>query len=108
MIKSKLNNLNVACKRLLFSNTYITYHPRFIPKGVAEASQIFLRDAQVLPKLLIYEEYCRRDRWQFSNKAAYLAYFTFRLFCFFCISLCTTCNKLLSVIINLFITTESF
>jgi hypothetical protein len=25
---------------------------RFIPEGVAEASQIFLRDAHVLPKLL--------------------------------------------------------
>jgi hypothetical protein len=29
-----------------------TYHPRFIPKGVAEASQIFLRDAHVLPNRL--------------------------------------------------------
>jgi hypothetical protein len=29
-----------------------TYHSRFIPKGVAEASQILLRDAHVLPKLL--------------------------------------------------------
>jgi hypothetical protein len=39
------------------------YHSRFIPEGVADASQIFLRDAQVLLKLLSYEEYCRRDRW---------------------------------------------
>jgi hypothetical protein len=43
-------------------NTYIhTYHSRFIPEGVAEVSQIFLRD--VLPKLVSYEEHCRRDRW---------------------------------------------
>jgi hypothetical protein len=32
-------------------------HTCFIPKGVAEASQIFLRDAHVLLKLLSYEEY---------------------------------------------------
>jgi hypothetical protein len=32
-----------------------TYHSRFIPKGVAEASQIFFRDAHVLPKLFSYE-----------------------------------------------------
>jgi hypothetical protein len=31
------------------------YHSRFIPEGVAEASQIFLRDAHVLPKLFGYE-----------------------------------------------------
>jgi hypothetical protein len=29
-----------------------TYHSRFIPKGVAEASQIFLQDTHVLPKLV--------------------------------------------------------
>jgi hypothetical protein len=40
-----------------------TYHSRFIPAGVAEVSQIFLRDTHVLPKLVSYEEYCRRDRW---------------------------------------------
>jgi hypothetical protein len=28
-----------------------TYHLRFIPEGVVKASQIFLRDAHVLPKL---------------------------------------------------------
>jgi hypothetical protein len=28
-----------------------TYHSRFIPEGVVEVSQIFLRDTQVLPKL---------------------------------------------------------
>jgi hypothetical protein len=33
-------------------HTYIhTYHSRLIPEGVAEASQIFLRDAHVLQKL---------------------------------------------------------
>jgi hypothetical protein len=45
-------------------HTYInTYHSRFILEGVAEASQIFLRDAHVLPKLVSYEIYCRRDKW---------------------------------------------
>jgi hypothetical protein len=28
-----------------------TYHSRFIPEGVAEVSQIFLRDTHILPKL---------------------------------------------------------
>jgi hypothetical protein len=28
-----------------------TYHSHFIPEGVAEVSQIFLRDTHVLPKL---------------------------------------------------------
>jgi hypothetical protein len=32
-----------------------TFHSRLIPKGVAEVSQIFLRDAHVLPKLLRYD-----------------------------------------------------
>jgi hypothetical protein len=32
-----------------------TYHSRFIPVGVTEASQIFLRDALVLPKLFSYD-----------------------------------------------------
>jgi hypothetical protein len=40
-----------------------TYHSRFIPEGVAEASQILFPDAYVLPKLLSCEEYYRRDRW---------------------------------------------
>jgi hypothetical protein len=48
----------------LLENTYIhTYHSSFIPEGVAEVSQIFLRDTHVLPKLVSYEEHCRRDRW---------------------------------------------
>jgi hypothetical protein len=43
-------------------NYYIhTYHSRFIPEGVAEVSQIFLRNTHVLPKLVSYEQYCRRD-----------------------------------------------
>jgi hypothetical protein len=33
-----------------------TYHSRFIPKGVAEVSQTFLRDIHVLPKLVSYED----------------------------------------------------
>jgi hypothetical protein len=37
--------------------TYMhSYHSRFIPQGVAEASRIFLRDAHFLPKLIYYEE----------------------------------------------------
>jgi hypothetical protein len=40
-----------------------TYHSRFIPEGIAEVSRIFLRDTHVLPKLVSYEERCRRDRW---------------------------------------------
>jgi hypothetical protein len=40
-----------------------TYHSRFIPEGVAELSQIFLRDTHVLLKLVSYEEHSRRDRW---------------------------------------------
>jgi hypothetical protein len=31
-----------------------TYHTRFIPEGVAEVSQIFLRDTHVLSKLVSY------------------------------------------------------
>jgi hypothetical protein len=40
-----------------------SYHSRFIPEGVVKASLIFLPDAQDVPKLLSYEEYCRRHRW---------------------------------------------
>jgi hypothetical protein len=57
-------------KRLRFawlerwSGFYIdTYHSRFIPEGVAEVSQIFLRDTHVLLKLVSYEEHCGHDRW---------------------------------------------
>jgi hypothetical protein len=38
-----------------------TYIP--LTLGVAEVSKIFLRDTHVLPKLVSYEEHCRRDRW---------------------------------------------
>jgi hypothetical protein len=41
---------------LLIYNT--CYHSRFIPEGVAEVSQISLRDTHVLPKLISYEEHC--------------------------------------------------
>jgi hypothetical protein len=57
--------------------TYVhTYHSRFIPEMVAEASQIFFQDAHVLPKLLSYEEYCRRDRWLANRRLieVYLRY----------------------------------
>jgi hypothetical protein len=40
-----------ACKKTQDKNIHI-YHSRFIPEGVAEASQIFLRDAYVLPKAM--------------------------------------------------------
>jgi hypothetical protein len=51
-----------------------TYNSRFIPEGVAEASQIFLGCAYVLPKRLSYEEYCRCDSWQAHRRliAVYL------------------------------------
>jgi hypothetical protein len=40
---------------MVYNYTYIhTYHSRFIPEGVAEASQIFLLDAHVLPKFLAF------------------------------------------------------
>jgi hypothetical protein len=36
--------------------TYIhTYHSRFIPEGVAEVTQILLRDTHVLPKLVSFQ-----------------------------------------------------
>jgi hypothetical protein len=40
-------------------NSIHTYHSRFISEEVAEASQIFLRDAHVLPKLCtkLYNHY---------------------------------------------------
>jgi hypothetical protein len=34
-----------------------------MPEWVAEASPIFLRGAHVVPKLISYEVYRRRDRW---------------------------------------------
>jgi hypothetical protein len=39
-------------------HTYIhIYHSHFIPEGVAEVSQMYFRDAQVLPNLHSYEGY---------------------------------------------------
>jgi hypothetical protein len=43
------------------NNTYIYIPLTLYPRMGAEASQVILRDAQVLPILLSYEEYCRRD-----------------------------------------------
>jgi hypothetical protein len=47
-----------VCERLeyLYSFNVHTYRSRLIPEEVAEASQIFPRDAHVLPKLLSYED----------------------------------------------------
>jgi hypothetical protein len=77
MIKVKeslMTSHRVLYRALLRSNIalhrfYITikpvyiYQSRFIPEGVAEVSQIFLRDTHVLPKLVSYEKHCGRDRW---------------------------------------------
>jgi hypothetical protein len=48
---------------VLIYRIFIFLHSRFILEGVADVSQIFLRDAHVLPKLLSYEEHYGRDRW---------------------------------------------
>jgi hypothetical protein len=53
----------IPCRAMSADIKIHTYHSRFIPEGVAEASQTFLRDVHVLPKLLSYEVHCRRDRW---------------------------------------------
>jgi hypothetical protein len=46
-----------------FLNLYIhTYHSHFIYECVAQASRMFQPDVHVLPKLLSYEEYCRREK----------------------------------------------
>jgi hypothetical protein len=42
------------------SFTTFIFHSSVITKRVAEASQISLQDANVLQKILSYEEYCRR------------------------------------------------
>jgi hypothetical protein len=51
----------------------LTFYPR---RGIAEASQILLRDAHVLQKLLSCEKYCRRDKWQAHRRliAVYVSY----------------------------------
>jgi hypothetical protein len=45
--------MTVNINFVIFSITHNIHHSRFIPEGVAEASQIFLRDAHVLPKLVM-------------------------------------------------------
>jgi hypothetical protein len=51
------------CTYISFSETYNkAYHSRFNPEGVAEASQIFLRDTHVLPILVSYEKHCKRGK----------------------------------------------
>jgi hypothetical protein len=60
----KINRYYELTNERIRTNTYIhTYHSRFIPRGVTEVSQIFLRDTHFLSKLVSYEEHCRRDRW---------------------------------------------
>jgi hypothetical protein len=53
----------LVCIRILHTYIQLTLTSPHIPKEGAEVSQIFLREAQVLPKLCSYEEYCRRDKW---------------------------------------------
>jgi hypothetical protein len=57
------------------NNHIHTYIPlTLIPEGVAEVSQIFLRDTCVLPILVSYKEHCRRDTCQAHRRliAVYL------------------------------------
>jgi hypothetical protein len=35
------------------------YHSRFVPEGLAKASQLFLQDTSIKLKLLSYEKYCK-------------------------------------------------
>jgi hypothetical protein len=46
-------------------------HTRFIPEGIAETSQIFLRDTHILPKWFNYEKYCRRETVRSINYEEY-------------------------------------
>jgi lipid-A-disaccharide synthase-like uncharacterized protein len=49
-------------KNILHLHTYLhTYNSRFIPDGVAEASQIFVQTRFTL-KFLSYEKHCRRGK----------------------------------------------
>jgi hypothetical protein len=54
--RMKMTDSKFKCNIFLFLSVTVfmarlsTYHLRLIPEGLAEASQIFLRDAQVLPK----------------------------------------------------------
>jgi hypothetical protein len=49
-----MNYCNMCILLVLLKNLYVckihTYHSRLIPEGVAETSQILLRDTRVLPK----------------------------------------------------------
>jgi hypothetical protein len=65
MLHHRLSGIRVGRRigvsvEIYYYNYIHKYHSRFIPEEVAQASQILLRDAHVLPKLLSYEEYCRR------------------------------------------------
>jgi hypothetical protein len=63
-MKWKLKMLFLMFSTTTNLHTYIyTYHSRFILEGVAEVSQLFLRDTHVIPKIVSYEEHCGRDRW---------------------------------------------
>jgi hypothetical protein len=47
------------------NHTHIhTYNSRYISQGIAEASQVFFRDAHVLPTYIVMWNYCRRDQKQ--------------------------------------------
>jgi hypothetical protein len=65
----RMNYFSVIRKRLhvmlILGHPYNIhiYNSRFHPEGVAEISQIMLRDTHVLPNLVSYEEHCSRDRW---------------------------------------------
>jgi hypothetical protein len=62
-VHTLLQNKRKKMVKIGFISETIPYHSRLTPEGIAEASQIFLRDPYVLPKLFNYKEYCRRDRW---------------------------------------------
>jgi hypothetical protein len=55
MIKYRSKNIFMEELVLLLVFWYALpkYHSRFVPEGVAVASQIFLRDAHILSKLLM-------------------------------------------------------
>jgi hypothetical protein len=68
-IKIDFSNL----PRYWSKETIWTYMLMLYPEWIAESSQIWLRDSHVLPKLLSYEEYCRRSRcWAHRRLIAYL------------------------------------
>jgi hypothetical protein len=61
ILKYRLQEANF--RLILCYDLIHTYHLRFISEGVAEVFQIILQDTHVLPKLVSYEEHCRRDKW---------------------------------------------